>query len=188
MDDPALRAAPPNPVPGGWRHATSSRALRVAGALVAALALLAPVACTEAPGSGDPRPPASGSDANGATAADRTTASQDVRDPWERARRQGVEFRAIGQEPGWVFEVYPQDSLRLLADYGELEVVAPWVAPGRDEAGGTTWTASADGHTLFVLVNDVPCTDVMSGDSFPQAVIVVLDGRELHGCGRQLRE
>lgn len=142
------------------------------------VALVAACAAPDAPGNAEPRAPATGGEGAAAEAAD----------PWERARRQGADFRAIGQEPGWVFEVYPQDSLRLLADYGEMEVVAPWTEPVRDEAGAATWTASADGHRLVVVVQDIPCTDVMSGDSFPQAVTVLLDERELHGCGRPLRE
>lgn len=149
---------------------------------LATVVLVAACAGPDAPGNAEPRASATGGEGT-AVEAPGTTA-----DPWERARRQGADFRAIGQEPGWVFEVYPQDSLRLLADYGEMEVVAPWTEPVRDEAGAATWTATADGHRLVVVVQDIPCTDVMSGDSFPQAVMVLLDERELHGCGRPLRE
>lgn len=52
--------------------------------------------------------------------------------PWDDARRRGVEFRAIGQEPGWMLEIDAGKSMYLLADYGEKKVTTPAPPPGRD--------------------------------------------------------
>ncbi|HEX7072166.1 MAG TPA: hypothetical protein VF190_15240, partial [Rhodothermales bacterium] len=53
---------------------------------------------------------------------------------WDEARARGVDFRAVGQEPGWLLEIADGDSLRFLYDYGTSEVAAAvrtaQVAPG----------------------------------------------------------
>ncbi|HEY6362032.1 MAG TPA: MliC family protein [Vicinamibacterales bacterium] len=35
-----------------------------------------------------------------------------VRDPWQEARDRGVDFRAVGQEPGWHLEIDDGESIR----------------------------------------------------------------------------
>lgn len=106
---------------------------------------------------------------------------------WEDARRRGVDFRGLGQEPGWYVEVKEGEEVLLVADYGERRVMT---GPPTREAGGggrVTYRARADGQALAVLVEPVPCSDAMSGIPFPATVTVTLDGREYRGCGRFLR-
>ena len=107
---------------------------------------------------------------------------------FEAARLRGARFRALGQEPGWLLDIYPGRSLmRLVADYGELEVETPVSGPRIDtEAGTRTYEAVTDAQRLTVVIEDRACRDAMSGFAFPRTVRVILDGRTLEGCGRPL--
>jgi heat shock protein HslJ/uncharacterized membrane protein len=107
--------------------------------------------------------------------------------PWEKAQLAGVEFRAIGQEPGWLVELDQGREVRYTGDYGETRFVAPAPEPGRDAASGTTtYTARADSHEFVLHIRETPCQDAMSGESFRYDVTVRFDGKELNGCGRTL--
>jgi putative lipoprotein len=106
-------------------------------------------------------------------------------DPWTDARLRGVTFRAIGQEPGWVLDV-AADSITFIADYGERSARAP-TPPARHDGAATTWEADAEGSLLRIVADPTPCADIMSGETFPWSVRVVLGTQAWTGCGRRLR-
>ena len=107
-------------------------------------------------------------------------------DPWGDARRRGVEFRAVGQEPGWYLEIDDGRSLRLVYDYMERQATTP--APTRKRSEGRiVYEASSQSDRVTVVSEDRPCNDIMSGDPHPRTVIVTVNGLDLHGCGRDLR-
>ena len=143
-----------------------------------AIALLVAVALTTAACTRDdpaaPQPPA-------------TSDAAAPRDPWRRARERGIDYRAIGQEPGWFLEIDDGESMRLVYDYGERSLTTPAFPPVRT-SGRTTYSAMAGAHTLTVVVEHRPCQDVMSGEGFPHTVTVSITARELRGCGRSLRD
>ena len=106
-------------------------------------------------------------------------------DPWDEARRRGIEFRALGQEPGWFLEVDEGRSMRLVYDY--MERTATTVAPQRrTERDRTIYDAASQSDRLEVTVEPRVCHDGMSGFEFPDTVTVNINGRELRGCGRRL--
>ncbi|HEU5208882.1 MAG TPA: hypothetical protein VFU06_05670 [Longimicrobiales bacterium] len=149
------------------------------------LALLALGACAgaDAPDASADRNAAAGlsADADGAEYFESSGAV------WEAARRRGVRFRAVGQEPGWVVELYPRERMHVLADYGALEFDSPWAEPVRDEEeDSVVYTTSTPEHTVRMTVTEVPCTDTMSGEGFTHAIVLELDERVLYGCGRSL--
>ncbi|MGB4337279.1 MAG: hypothetical protein WBK10_01765 [Bacillota bacterium] len=117
-----------------------------------------------------------------------TTDSADPNDPWEAARQRGVDFRGIGQEPGWVVEIVRGESIYFLFDYGQSSITAK-VATDQPSAraGATVYQADSPTYQLSVAIEDRPCTDIMSGHEFPNAVTVTFDGKVFHGCGRPLR-
>jgi uncharacterized membrane protein len=39
---------------------------------------------------------------------------------------------------------------------------------------------------LTIVIRRFPCQDAMSGEAYPAAVDIVIDGRELSGCGRSV--
>lgn len=105
---------------------------------------------------------------------------------WETARAAGVDFRAVGQEPGWIVDIYSEGRIVALLDYGETRIEFPRAEPTYPAEGATRFESQADGHTLSITYRRFPCEDVMSGEAYPSAVEVVVDGRTLTGCGRSV--
>lgn len=105
---------------------------------------------------------------------------------WDEARRQGIDFRGIGQEPGWLLEIREEESIRFAYDYAQREVTMPYVEPVSHD-GATLYATSANGQELLVTVRNEPCQDVMSGERFEAKVQVQLDSTTYNGCGRSLR-
>lgn len=108
-----------------------------------------------------------------------------ARAPWEDARRRGVDFRAVGNEPGWNLELQQGRHLLFVGNYGSERVLLP--APEQQMAGPTrVFQAVSDSHDLRLEITDEVCTDSMKGDSFPAQVLVHLNGKTYWGCGRDL--
>ncbi len=105
---------------------------------------------------------------------------------WENARAAGVDFRAVGSEPGWMLDIYQRDRIVLLWDYGQASAEFPLTEPSYPQEGATRYEARARGHTLRVTIRRFPCSDPMSGERFGATVEVVIDGRTLSGCGRSV--
>ncbi|MEQ1493142.1 MAG: hypothetical protein ABL932_21590 [Terricaulis sp.] len=143
--------------------------------LVAALA-----ACTAQPAKQDDAPAAPTE-----TAATTTTQSALAQMPsWDAARAAGVDFRAVGQEPGWIVDVYTQNRIVALLDYGQTLIEFPRNAPTNPAEGSTRYESQANGHSIAMTVRRFPCEDAMSGEAYPATVEVVVDGRTLNGCGK----
>ena len=144
-------------------------------ALILALALAACGQTTNSEQAAPPaaEPPAASEPASAAAA-------------WEDARAQGVDFRAIGQEPGWVLNIYRQERITLAWDYGQNSATFPLTEPTYPVEGQTRYDASADGKTIAVVIRRFPCQDAMSGAAFPATVEVTIDGRTLQGCGKSV--
>jgi uncharacterized membrane protein len=105
---------------------------------------------------------------------------------WEHAKLSGVDFRAVGNEPGWHIEISP-DSIRLVSDYGERRAAFPTPEPRTDTVRSrSVYRTASGGDTLEILLELGPCHDTMSGEAFETSVTLVLDGRTLRGCGRAL--
>lgn len=141
--------------------------------LVAALA-----ACTAEPAKQDAPPPAT------TEAAATTQAALAQMPSWADARAAGVDFRAVGQEPGWIVDVYTQNRIVALLDYGETLIEFPRTNPTAPAEGATRYETQANGHTLSITIRRAPCEDAMSGEPYPASVDLVIDGRTLNGCGK----
>jgi putative lipoprotein len=107
---------------------------------------------------------------------------------WADARAANIDFRAVGQEPGWLLDMYGEGDgkIVLLWDYGEHLQRFPDANVSFPRQGGSHVETEADGHTLVVNTRQEPCQDAMSGEAYTYTVEVVIDGRALNGCGRQL--
>ena len=105
---------------------------------------------------------------------------------WEDAKLRGVSYRATGNEPGWVLEI-GAGGVAFEYDYGASRVEFPPLEPvvdaGRRE---TRYAGASRDHAIEVLIEGSDCRDSMSGESFASRVLVTLDGRDFHGCGRAL--
>jgi uncharacterized membrane protein len=94
--------------------------------------------------------------------------------------------RAVGQEPGWLLDIYTRDRIRFLWDYGENLADFPLTAPNTAQEGVTRYQTQANGRSLTITIRRTPCNDGMSGEAYPARVDVEIDGRALNGCGRSV--
>jgi len=99
---------------------------------------------------------------------------------WREARRRGVVFRGLGQEPGWQLEVLA-DHIHFAGDYGQRTLTVPRSSVTVDR---TTTRTVYRSDSLDVVIDAKPCTDGMSGASFERTVTVTVDGDTSRGCGR----
>lgn len=106
---------------------------------------------------------------------------------WAAARIRGVDFRALGQEPGWQLEITRGKQITYIGNYGQDTLVTPVPEPKTsDREGRIVYKAKAGNRRLTVAISDTSCTDSMSGFHFPASVTVTVDGKNYHGCGRAL--
>lgn len=106
---------------------------------------------------------------------------------WEHAKLSGVDFRATGNEPGWVLEVSERTSIYLNYDYGQSLIETTSSEPVDDPVTRqSTFSAVADGRDVTIRISAAKCVDTMNGHEFESTVVVNIDERELRGCGRAL--
>lgn len=92
-------------------------------------------------------------------------------------------FRAVGQEPGWLVEVFPGDSMRFLLDYGETLLTT--AAPAQDSTeAAIVWRTLDPRGAIELRATRATCHDAMSGEAFPATVTLTVGDRSLTGCGR----
>ena len=94
-----------------------------------------------------------------------------------RADRVAVAFRAGGNEPGWHIEIGTRTLFTTADGKTRIDELTP--------AAESTATSRRYAVTpaLRVTIVDRLCVDTMSGMPRPNRVTVLLDGRELNGCG-----
>jgi len=105
----------------------------------------------------------------------------------EDARARGVEFRASGNEPGWVWELLA-DRMVFIGAYGaERVTTSRSEAPSGGTPGGAVYAGAAEAHRLTARILAGPCVAPMSGDLSESTVEIELDGKRYRGCGEALR-
>lgn len=145
--------------------------------------VLALAACTAQPAKQEETPAAETAEAQSRSTNESNLAQMPS---WEGARAAGVDFRAVGQEPGWMVDIYTQNRIVALLDYGERLIEFPRAEPTYPIEGSTHYETQADGHRLSIIIRRSPCQDSMSGENYPATVDVVINGRALNGCGRSV--
>jgi putative lipoprotein len=117
----------------------------------------------------------------------RTEMCRERREPWQEAADRGVDFRAVGQEPGWFLEIDNEKQIRVVYDYAEHQLVAPVTSPATK--GNTVfYDMMVDSQRVLITIEEMPCSDAMSGDAFPRSVAVTIGTRTLRGCGRDIAD
>ena len=106
---------------------------------------------------------------------------------WEDARFRGVEFRAVGNEPGWYLEI-DRTQIFYAGNYGRDTLHFPFRPPRVEgRSARTIYSSSAQGRSLDVQLEAGDCFDSMSGKHFNTRVTLSLDGgAPRYGCGRVL--
>lgn len=110
-------------------------------------------------------------------------------DVWEKAREDGVQFRAVGNEPGWLIEIREDKKIRFINNYGSLEIKAPvddlWLGPAGEDK---IYYVENDVIQFQVIIMKKSYQDNMSGETFPYQVRVVFPSKSYVGGGRLLIE
>ncbi|MCB1705405.1 MAG: MliC family protein [Halioglobus sp.] len=110
---------------------------------------------------------------------------QPHRVPWEDARRRGVDFRGVGNEPGWHLEIQAGRQLLFVSGYGAERTLV--TEPVETCSGSVCVYSGASGsRELRVEIAEEPCVDTMSGQQFPFSVEVTFNNAHYQGCGRSL--
>ena len=106
---------------------------------------------------------------------------------WEHAKLNGVDFRAVGNEPGWVLEISNQADILFITDYGQSrhEFVSTNVSSAT-QGLMTMYEANNDQDRIEIKLTAQRCGDTMSDEKFPVTVNVLLNQKEYNGCGRAL--
>ena len=107
---------------------------------------------------------------------------------WEHAKLNGVDFRAVGNEPGWYLEIYEGRKIRFVTNYGKVRyndyyLPKPEIIP---HALKTVYTFVIDEQELEITIEGKSCRDTMVDEQYESTVTVDLDGKKYHGCGRPL--
>jgi putative lipoprotein len=105
---------------------------------------------------------------------------------WEQARLDGVRFRALGNEPGWILEIDEDSGIDLVTDYGQTRLRFDRLSRSGSAAEGTIRYEARGDDQVIVVLTFVTCHDDMSGQSYPIRAELRLGGRTYRGCGRQL--
>ncbi|TXL05754.1 hypothetical protein BMR08_15960 [Methylococcaceae bacterium CS2] len=107
---------------------------------------------------------------------------------WVRAKLNGVDFRALGNQSSWILEIVQGDNI-IFADY--LLQIKQFLFSNPDintgvSTGKTIYTASNDEHSIVITIIGTPCQNIISDEIFDFSVTVKLDNELFHGCGRSL--
>lgn len=107
---------------------------------------------------------------------------------WEHARLNGVDFRAVGDKPGWVLEVTDRERIVFESGQGGRRIEFPFVAPKVGNASLTrTYESKTERHRLTVTAVEMECKEPLSAKIHDWTVTVTLDGVGYNGCGKALQ-
>ena len=106
---------------------------------------------------------------------------------WERARLDGVNLRAVGNNPGWYLEITNDKSIVFVTDNNKKRYDFPFVSPELSSAvAKTIYETKKDRQQLIVVTTGQECRDLASGQVYERTVTLKFDGKSYSGCGRVL--
>ena len=106
---------------------------------------------------------------------------------WEHAKLNGVDFRALGNEPGWHMEISNRQDILLVTDYGQQTYrFTSAIINSKPYERTTSYHAQSDGNSVEIVIKGIPCQDSMSGEAFSAAVTVLINNKRYMGCGKAL--
>lgn len=109
------------------------------------------------------------------------------RESWfEDAKLRGMDFRAVGNEPGWTLELGPDRSV-LVTDYGNTRFEFATPKPDVDAQDMTAvYRVTVDGTDIVIRTTFESCMDSMDGSQYSHRVEIQVGDDRLLGCGRGL--
>jgi len=76
-------------------------------------------------------------------------------------------------------------QILFVGDYGMNRLMTPWVE-AQEGGRGQIYHSVTDGSDLRIEIQPETCADTMADSIFSHTVRVLVDGRELQGCGMWL--
>ncbi len=106
---------------------------------------------------------------------------------WEHAKLNGVDFRALGNEPGWYMEISNKQDILLVTDYGQRTYqFTSAIINAKPQDRTTIYLAYNNGNSVEIIIKSIPCQDSMSGEAFSATVSVLVNNSKYTGCGKAL--
>ncbi|MBT8440495.1 MAG: MliC family protein [Gammaproteobacteria bacterium] len=106
---------------------------------------------------------------------------------WEHAKLNGVDFRALGNEPGWYMEISNKQDILLVTGYGQQTYrFTSAIINSYPHDRTTSYHAQSNGNSVEIIIKGMPCQDSMSGEAFSAAVTVLINNKRYMGCGKAL--
>jgi heat shock protein HslJ len=99
------------------------------------------------------------------------------------ARARGVDFRGVGQEPGWVLELKEGEQITAKLDYGATSLHLPTPPAETAADGAMIYDASTDTDHLLLTIRRKICVDTMNDESHQATVQLQVNEKTYQGCG-----
>ena len=104
---------------------------------------------------------------------------------FERAKFDGVSFRAIGNEPGWILHIMPDNKVVFITNHGRVKTHFK-VEKQFSEKNATEFRLRSKNNLLYLRIENRICRDTKTDRSYESSVYLNFDGHELRGCGQSL--
>ena len=104
---------------------------------------------------------------------------------FEKAKFEGVSFRALGNEPYWTLEFISDKEAVLTTNLGQNKTHFG-VKERFEGKNFTDYKMLSKHNTLFVRIENRRCFDTMVDRSYESTVYLNFDTHELRGCGMAL--
>jgi len=106
---------------------------------------------------------------------------------WEHAKLDGVDFRAVGNEPPWVLQITAGGEITLQTGYAGNTYRFSTPEPTIDKKQNRSVYYARNGSlSIEVILSGKQCRDTMVDESYETSVTVWLNKKEYTGCGRAL--
>ena len=104
---------------------------------------------------------------------------------FERAKLNGVAFRAIGNEPGWILEITSDKQVLFLTNLGQDKTYFEVIEKFSDYSS-TEYEMHSNNNIMHVRIENSRCRDTMVDRVYESTVYINFDGVNMKGCGKAL--
>ena len=108
---------------------------------------------------------------------------------WEKAEKNGVDFFAVGNKPGWSVEIYDKEIIKFVNQNGQLQIKAPvddlWLGPAGEDK---IYYVENDVVQFQVIIMKKSYYDKVTDTKLPYQVRVVFPNKSYVGGGKLLAE
>ena len=104
---------------------------------------------------------------------------------FEKAKFEGVAFRAIGNQPDWILEITADEKVVLITNHGESKIAFKVLEKFSDNVS-TEYKLVSTYNTMYIRIENRVCNDTMVDRIYDSTVYINFDGVNMQGCGKSL--